>query len=113
VTQGTSVIGRAIPFGVGAVFGGVGNNILGRRIVKSSRGAFPAPPSTFPSALNAVVRVPKASRPAKVSKSAKPAKVPNAPRQLGTRRPFALPRRSTPPTLPSLPPPSAEDRQPD
>ena len=30
VTQGTNVVGRMIPFGIGAVIGGSGNNILGR-----------------------------------------------------------------------------------
>lgn len=39
-----SVIGKALPFGVGAAIGGVGNNVLGRRVVKASRLAFgPAP----------------------------------------------------------------------
>lgn len=42
--SGASVIGKALPFGVGAAIGGVGNNMLGRRVVKASRTAFgPAP----------------------------------------------------------------------
>lgn len=41
---GTSMLGRAMPFGIGAVIGGVGNNILGRQVVKAAREAFgPAP----------------------------------------------------------------------
>ncbi|SFS15529.1 hypothetical protein SAMN04487783_2061 [Agrococcus baldri] len=41
---GASMVGRAMPFGIGAVIGGVGNNILGRQVVKSAREAFgPAP----------------------------------------------------------------------
>jgi hypothetical protein len=47
-TQGAGVVGRALPFGVGAVIGGVGNQILGRRMVASSRTAFGAPPARFP-----------------------------------------------------------------
>ncbi|MFZ7087927.1 hypothetical protein [Curtobacterium sp. RRHDQ10] len=46
--QGTSVIGRAIPFGIGAVVGGIGNHALGRKVVDSSRSAFGTPPSSFP-----------------------------------------------------------------
>ncbi|WP_347756753.1 hypothetical protein [Agrococcus sp. ProA11] len=41
---GASMLGRAMPFGIGAVIGGVGNNILGRQVVKAAREAFgPAP----------------------------------------------------------------------
>lgn len=46
--QSGTVLGRAIPFGVGAVVGASGNNILGRRVVKSSREAFGPPPPAFP-----------------------------------------------------------------
>jgi hypothetical protein len=35
-----SILGKAMPFGIGAVVGGVGNNILGRRVVHSARMAF-------------------------------------------------------------------------
>ncbi len=48
VTQGSSAIGRAIPFGIGAVIGGAGNHLLGRSIVKASRDAFGPPPAAFP-----------------------------------------------------------------
>ncbi|MGA1812075.1 hypothetical protein VH571_06790 [Frondihabitans sp. 4ASC-45] len=47
-SQSTSIIGRAIPFGIGAVIGGVGNHTLGRRVVTSSRTAFGPPPASFP-----------------------------------------------------------------
>lgn len=41
---GASMLGRAMPFGIGAVIGGIGNNILGRQVVKAAREAFgPAP----------------------------------------------------------------------
>lgn len=45
--QGTSVLGRAIPFGIGAVVGGLGNHALGRKVVQSSRSAFGPPPVHF------------------------------------------------------------------
>jgi len=47
-TQGTTVLGRAIPFGIGAVIGGTGNHILGKRVITSSRQAFGPPPTSFP-----------------------------------------------------------------
>lgn len=46
--HGTSILGRAIPFGIGAVIGGTGNHILGRRVIASSRQAFGPPPLWFP-----------------------------------------------------------------
>jgi len=48
VTQGSNVVGRLIPFGIGAVIGGGGNHLLGRAIVRASREAFHAPPATLP-----------------------------------------------------------------
>ena len=68
VTQGSSVIGRAIPFGIGAVIGGTGNHLLGRRIIRSARGAFGPAPETFPAALGAVVKVVKAPKPMRASR---------------------------------------------
>ena len=47
VGAGASVLGKAIPFGVGAVIGGAGNQIVGRRVVKASRLAFGMPPATL------------------------------------------------------------------
>jgi hypothetical protein len=43
-----SVLGKALPFGVGAVVGGTGNHILGRRVVVGARRAFGLPPEQFP-----------------------------------------------------------------
>ncbi len=63
--QGTSVIGRAIPFGIGAVIGGAGNNILGRRVVTSSREAFGPPPEFFPLELEPRAREPKPGKTAR------------------------------------------------
>lgn len=46
--EGASIVGRAIPFGIGAVVGGTGNHLLGRRVIAASRTAFPPPPPYFP-----------------------------------------------------------------
>ena len=45
---GASWLGKALPFGVGAVIGGAGNNILGRRVLVGSRRAFGIPPVMLP-----------------------------------------------------------------
>ena len=58
-TQSTNIVGRVIPFGIGAVIGGSGNNILGRKVIKSSREAFGMPPATFPVELNPRQKLPK------------------------------------------------------
>lgn len=46
--QGGSVVLRAVPFGVGAVIGGAGNRLAGRRVVKAAQDAFGEPPASFP-----------------------------------------------------------------
>lgn len=48
VAGGTSFIGKALPFGVGAVVGGAGNSILGRRVLVGARRAFGVPPASVP-----------------------------------------------------------------
>lgn len=40
----TGLLAKAIPFGIGAVVGGTGNHILGRRVLANARIAFGAPP---------------------------------------------------------------------
>jgi hypothetical protein len=45
--QSGTVIGRLVPFGIGAVVGGTGNHLLGRRVISSSREAFPPLPTDF------------------------------------------------------------------
>jgi hypothetical protein len=45
---GASVVGKALPFGIGAAIGGTGNHILGRRVVVNARRAFGIPPAAFP-----------------------------------------------------------------
>jgi hypothetical protein len=129
VTQGGSVVGRAIPFGVGAVIGGVGNNILGRRIVRAARSAFPAAPLTFPASLDAVPREPREARVAKELRAAKVARAKKLPPRLGPRlpSPTPLPLPSAPsssarqlpsatsasPAGPTPPPPASEEPHPD
>ncbi|MEY9950712.1 hypothetical protein [Leifsonia sp. EB34] len=51
VRGGASIVARAIPFGIGAVVGGTGNHILGKRVVTNSRLAFGAAPLVIPDAL--------------------------------------------------------------
>jgi len=48
---GAGTLGKAIPFGFGAVVGGVGSFTFGRDVVKAARLAFPMPPTDFPEAL--------------------------------------------------------------
>lgn len=48
VRQGTSVVGRALPFGIGAAVGGLGNHALGRKVIQASRTGFGMPPAHFP-----------------------------------------------------------------
>jgi len=51
---GASFLGKALPFGVGAAVGGAGNNILGRRVLVTSRRAFGPAPATLPAELEPV-----------------------------------------------------------
>ena len=60
---GAGALGRLVPFGVGAVIGGTGNHILGRKVVASARTAFGPPPATFPPALEPKIVVPKDTPP--------------------------------------------------
>lgn len=48
---GASLIGKAMPFGIGAAVGGAGNHLLGRRVVVASRKAFGAAPTSLPAEL--------------------------------------------------------------
>ncbi len=48
---GAGTLGKVIPFGIGAVVGGVGSFSFGRSVVKSARLAFPVAPTAFPEAL--------------------------------------------------------------
>lgn len=48
VRQTSSVVFRAAPFGIGAVVGGTGNHLMGRRVIQASHEAFGPPPAAFP-----------------------------------------------------------------
>lgn len=56
---GASVLGKALPFGVGAVIGGAGNHILGRRVVVGARRGFGMPPAAYPAELEPRERSPR------------------------------------------------------
>lgn len=51
VSGTAGIVGKAIPFGVGATVGGVGNYMLSRKVVLSSRQAFIVVRSDFPAEL--------------------------------------------------------------
>lgn len=57
--QGTAAVGRALPFGIGAVVGGGANFTMSRSVVKNTREAFGQLPATFPPELAEVDRAPK------------------------------------------------------
>jgi hypothetical protein len=62
LNQGASALGRAVPFGIGAVIGGTGNRMLGNKIVSSSRQAFGPAPATFPEELGVPEKKPRVIR---------------------------------------------------
>lgn len=51
VRGGASVLGKALPLGIGAAIGGTGNHVLGRRVLTTARVAFDAAPVTLPAEL--------------------------------------------------------------
>lgn len=51
---GASVVGKALPFGIGAAIGGTGNHILGRRVISGARRAFGVVPANYPPELEPV-----------------------------------------------------------
>jgi hypothetical protein len=50
--RGAIAFGKLLPVGVGAVVGGVGNRLMGKRIVANARKAFGNPPPRWPAALH-------------------------------------------------------------
>lgn len=46
--QGSAMLGRAIPFGIGAAVGGAGNHIMGKAVINAAREAFGPPPNIIP-----------------------------------------------------------------
>ena len=49
--QGTAMLGRALPLGIGAVVGGAGNHAMGKGVIKTARKAFGPAPQTIPGEL--------------------------------------------------------------
>ncbi|MCU1553854.1 MAG: hypothetical protein JWM13_1340 [Arthrobacter sp.] len=52
--QGTALLGRALPFGIGAVVGGVGNRMMGLAVIANAKAAFGPMPDTIPGELRAI-----------------------------------------------------------
>lgn len=50
--RGAMAFGKMLPMGVGAVIGGVGNRLMGKKIVANARKAFGAPPPRWPATLH-------------------------------------------------------------
>lgn len=46
--QGSSFVGKAMPFGIGAAIGGIGNHLAGKQVVEASRAAFGPAPLALP-----------------------------------------------------------------
>lgn len=59
-SAGGGVVGRILPFGVGAVIGGTANQLLGRRVVTTARQAFGPPPPWFPTSTEVTPKPPRA-----------------------------------------------------
>jgi len=107
VAQGTNVVGRLIPFGIGAVIGGGGNHLLGKQIIKTAREGFGPAPAAFPQYLDPApktIKAPREPKAAKQPKAIKPSKPAKTPREPGARRaltiplpniPFPVPRRGS------------------
>jgi hypothetical protein len=102
----SGAVGRIMPFGIGAVIGGVGNHVLGRKVIASSRTAFGPAPDSFPLELEPRARAPREPR-------ARAPREPREPREPGAG--IRLPRlkltavKLPPVKLPTLKLPSRKD----
>jgi hypothetical protein len=61
-SAGGGIVGRVLPFGVGAVVGGTANQLLGRRVVRTARTAFGPPPLVLPASTQPRIAAPKPPR---------------------------------------------------
>jgi hypothetical protein len=50
--RGAIAFGKLLPVGIGAVVGGVGNRLMGKRIIANARNAFGNPPPRWPATLH-------------------------------------------------------------
>ncbi|MFW0184172.1 di- and tripeptidase [Rothia sp. CCM 9418] len=57
--QSGALLGRALPFGIGAVVGGGANLALGRKVVEAAHEAFGEVPPMFPASLSFAERAPR------------------------------------------------------
>lgn len=71
VRQGAGMLGRLVPFGVGAVIGGVGNRAMGKGVIKSAQDIFGPLPAALPGRLTAELQALPAGKSAKTDKPAK------------------------------------------
>ena len=86
LAQGGSMLGRLIPFGIGAIIGGSANRTLGGRVVDAARQAFGPAPADFPAGLEPVLRPPKAPREPREPKAPRAPKAPRTPRPSSPER---------------------------
>jgi hypothetical protein len=52
--RGAIAFGKMLPVGIGAVVGGVGNRLMGKKIIANAHAAFGDPPPRWPSSLHAL-----------------------------------------------------------
>lgn len=57
--QGGFMLGRALPFGAGAVIGGTGNHLMAKAVIRTTREAFGPLPQTIPGELAEVLQLPE------------------------------------------------------
>ena len=74
VKGSASIVGKALPFGIGAAVGGVGNYMMGKAVIASANRAFGPAPLEIPPLLLAELGAAKPAKPVKAGKSAKPGK---------------------------------------
>ncbi len=80
VRGSASIVGKALPFGIGAAVGGVGNYMMGRAVIASANKAFGPAPLEIPPLLLAELGTAKPAKPAKTPKAGKPPKVGKTPK---------------------------------
>ncbi|MFV0496488.1 hypothetical protein [Mycobacterium sp.] len=56
------MLGRALPVGIGAIVGGVGNRMMGKKLVRNAQAAFGPAPEHWPGTLHLLPPVPDASQ---------------------------------------------------
>ena len=88
VKGSASVVGKALPFGVGAVIGGAGNYMMGRAVIASAERAFGPAPLEIPSLLLAELDTPKVGKVWKEAKKPKSSKTPKGLKELMPLKPL-------------------------